>query len=134
MAITGSVFGSVLLDEMPRQLTAAGVPAQFASQFASGGGSALNNVAGVGNLGARILAQTPEQARPLVEPLIPAIVNGIHQAFSIATGATFVLGIGTALLAAGIALVVLPTTRMRHMEAGETAGVIPAGKLEPTAD
>jgi EmrB/QacA subfamily drug resistance transporter len=133
LAITGSIFGSVLIDEMPKQLTAAGVPAQFATQFASGSGSALNNVAGVGDLGARILAGVPEQARPSVEPLIPAIVNGIHQAFSIATGATFVLGIGTALLAAAIAVVVLPTTRMRHMEAGETA-VVPAGNLEPTAD
>jgi EmrB/QacA subfamily drug resistance transporter len=137
LAITGSIFGSVLIDEMPRQLTAAGVPAQFASQFAAGGGSALNNVAGVGDLGARILAQVPGQAKAQVAPLIPAIVNGIHQAFSLATAATFVVGIGTALFAALVALALLPNTRMRHMEAPEAASAAAPGRtpdLEPSAD
>jgi hypothetical protein len=35
-----------------------------------------------------------------MEPLIPANVKAIHEGFSIATGATFVVGIVTALLAA----------------------------------
>ena len=35
LAITGTLFGSTLLEEIPRQLTAAGVPAQFANQFAA---------------------------------------------------------------------------------------------------
>jgi EmrB/QacA subfamily drug resistance transporter len=132
LAFTGSIFGSVLLTEMPKQLTAAGVPPQFASQFASGGGAALNNLSGVGNLGASILAQVPAQARPQVEPLIPAIVAGIHQAFSIATSATFALGIGTALVGALVTLVVLPAARMRH---AETRAATPVRtELEPTAD
>src|SRR5436190_1707240 len=81
LALTGSIFGSVLLDEMPRQIQAAGVPADFASRFAQGGGAALNNFGGVGDLGAKILASIPEQARAQVQPLIPAIVHGIHVAF-----------------------------------------------------
>ena len=112
LAIAGTVFGSVLLEEIPRQLTSAGVPAEFANQFASGEGSALNDVAGIGDLGAAILAQVPEQFRPIVEPMIPAIVDGIHTAFSIATGATFIVGIVTALLAAVVILVFMPAGKV----------------------
>ncbi len=129
LAIVGSVFGSVFLDEMPGQLVAAGVPQQFADQFSSGGSQALNQVGGVGDLGASILAGVPEQARAQVEPLIPAIVDGIHQAFSLATDSTFVIGIITAVLAALVVLVVMPAARMGHVP-------IPGGsqlELEPVA-
>jgi EmrB/QacA subfamily drug resistance transporter len=133
LAITGSIFGSVMLEEVPKQLTAAGVPAQFATQFASGGGAALNNLARVGDLGASILAQVPAAFRPQVEPLIPAIVSGIHEAFSLATAATFTIGIITALVAAVIVLVVLPAGRMgESAEAYEPAA--PRGEPQPTAD
>jgi EmrB/QacA subfamily drug resistance transporter len=115
LAITGTIFGSTLLDEVPKQLVAAGVPSQFADQFA-GGGSAFNDLTNVGNLGDAILAQVPEQARALVEPMIPAIVDGIHTAFSIATGATFVVGIVSALLAAALILVIMPAGRMGESE------------------
>jgi hypothetical protein len=40
------------------------------------------------------------------------MVTGIHEAISIATASTFVVGIGTALLAALIVLVLLPGRRM----------------------
>jgi EmrB/QacA subfamily drug resistance transporter len=115
LAITGTIFGSTLLEEVPRQLVAAGVPSQFAGQFA-GGSSSFNNLTNVGDLGASILAQVPEQFRAAVEPLIPAMVDGIHTAFSIATGATFIVGIATALLAAVLILVVMPAGRMGESE------------------
>jgi MFS family permease len=129
LAITGTIFGSVLLEEMPKQITAAGVPQEFAGQFAQGGSSALNNLSGVGDLGARILATVPDDVRAQVEPLIPAIVQGIHEAFSIATSATFVLGIGAALLGAALVLIGLPGGRM-----GETTGAAaqaPTPEAEP---
>ena len=112
LAITGTIFGSVLLDEMPRQISAAGVPDQVAAGFTSGGSAALNNLSGVGDLGARILASIPAELRAQVEPFIPGIVKGIHAAFSIATAATFVVGIVTALLAAALVLFGLPSERM----------------------
>jgi EmrB/QacA subfamily drug resistance transporter len=115
LAITGTIFGSTLLEEVPRQLVAAGVPSQFAGQFA-GGSSSFNNLTDVGDLGASILAQVPEQFRAAVEPLIPAMVDGIHTAFSIATGATFLVGIATALLAALLIAVVMPAGRMGESE------------------
>jgi EmrB/QacA subfamily drug resistance transporter len=134
LAITGSIFGSVLLEEMPRQIAAAGVPPQFADQFAQGGASTLNNVAGVGNLGASILAQVPAALRAQVEPLVPAIVNGIHEAFSIATAATFVVGIATALLAAVVVLVFLPAGRMGEREEASRRSSAPSREFEPSAD
>jgi EmrB/QacA subfamily drug resistance transporter len=134
LAITGSIFGSVLLEEMPRQIAAAGVPPQFADQFAQGGASTLNNVAGVGDLGASILAQVPAALRAQVEPLVPAIVKGIHEAFSIATAATFVVGIATALLAAVVVLVFLPAGRMGEREEASRPSPAPSRELEPSAD
>jgi EmrB/QacA subfamily drug resistance transporter len=119
LAITGTIFGSTLLEETPAQLTRAGVPAQFADQFASADASQFNELTSVGDLGASILAQVPEQFRATVEPMIPAIVSGIHTAFSIATGATFVVGIVTALLAALVVAVVMPAGRIGQRE---TAG------------
>ena len=52
LAITGTIFTETLLKEVPEQLTAAGVPPQFAEGFASGGGNTLNQLTGVGDLGA----------------------------------------------------------------------------------
>ena len=112
LAITGTIFGSVMLEEVPRQMSAAGVPEQVVSGFQSGGSSTLNDLSRVGDLGASILAQVPEQFRAAVEPFIPAMVTGIHEAISIATASTFVVGIGTALLAALLVLVFLPGVKM----------------------
>jgi EmrB/QacA subfamily drug resistance transporter len=125
LAITGTMFGSTLLDEIPRQLTSAGVPAEFANEFASGGASTFNDFTSVGDLGASILAGVDEAARPFVEPLIPAIVDAIHTAFSIATGATFIVGIITALLAAALIAVLMPAGKIGEREeadAGQMAG------------
>jgi EmrB/QacA subfamily drug resistance transporter len=129
LALTGSIFGSVLLEEMPKQIAAQGVPADLAGQFAQGGSSALNSLSGVGDLGSRILASLPPDAQAQVEPLIPAIVNGIHQAFSIATAAMFVIGIGAALVAAALVLFGLPGGRMG--ESAEAGAGAPTFEPEP---
>jgi MFS family permease len=112
LAIAGTIFGSVVLDEVPKRMADAGVPEQFAGQFASGGSDFLNSISQVGDLGAAILAQVPDEFRSVVEPLIPGMVNAIHEAISIATGATFVLGIITALLAALVVLIVMPAGKI----------------------
>ena len=112
LAITGTIFGSVMFEEVPRQMLAAGVPEPVVSGFSSGGSSTLNDLSSVGDLGASILSQVPEAFRAQVEPFVPAMVTGIHEAISIATAATFVVGVGTALLAALVVLVLLPGRRM----------------------
>jgi len=114
LAVTGTVFAETLLSETPKQLTAAGVPPQFANAFASGGGDALNQLSGVGDLGSAILTQVPEPFRAAVEPLIPGIVNAIHTAFSLATASTFTIGIGTAIAAALVVLLVMPGQTAAH--------------------
>ncbi|HET9539435.1 MAG TPA: MDR family MFS transporter [Candidatus Limnocylindria bacterium] len=111
LAIAGTIFGSVVLEEVPKRMVEAGVPEDFAGQ-ASGGSDFLNSISQVGDLGAAILAQVPDQFKSVVEPLIPAMVNAIHQSISIATGATFVLGIVTALLAALVVLIVMPAGKI----------------------
>jgi MFS family permease len=134
LAITGTLFGSTLLAEVPRQLEAAGVPPQFANQFTSGDGSQFNELTSVGDMGASILAQVPEQFRATVEPMIPAMVDGIHTAFSIATGATFVVGIVTALLAALVVLVVMPARRMGEGSEADAAPAVDGRFPELAAD
>jgi EmrB/QacA subfamily drug resistance transporter len=119
LAVTGTLFGSVLLDEVPKQLTAVpGMPPEFVG--ALGGGGALDNLGSVGvDLGAAILAAVPPEFQALVEPLIPGIVNAIYTAFSIATAATFVVGIITSLIAAVLVLVVMPAGKMGEPTQGE---------------
>ena len=125
LALTGTIFGSKLLEEIPRQIVAAGVPQQVATGFASGGSSTLNTLSGVGDLGSRILASMPENVRAQMQPFIPGIVQGIHEAFSIATAATFTVGIVTALVATGLVLFGLPGGRMGESSPAE-AHVSPA--------
>jgi drug resistance transporter, EmrB/QacA subfamily len=128
LAITGTIFGTRLVDELPRQLTAAGVPQQVVSQFAGAGTGALDNLIGVGgDLGAQILALVPAAVRSAVEPLVPAIVGGIHNAFTIAVTAAFQVGVVSTILAAGAALI------MQEIPLRSTIGEAPAPAEAPGA-
>jgi len=111
LTIAGTLFADRLTTEIPAQLAASGVPRQVIDGFAGSGSSAID-VTGTGDLGARILASVPEAARATIEPLIPAIVSGIHEAFSVALAATFWVGIAGALIATA-AVVFLPEMPMR---------------------
>jgi hypothetical protein len=62
------------------------------------------DLTGTGDLGQRILAEVPPEFQAVVAPLIPNIVAGIHEAFSIAVGATFWWGIAGTLVAAVVVL------------------------------
>jgi hypothetical protein len=125
LAIAGTVFGSTIQTEAPHQvgneLLKAGLPqAQvdtFVGQFSSSGFK-LDDISAVGDMGARILAQVPEQFRPLVEPYVPNIVQGIHEAFSLAIASTMWLSVVATLiaLAAVIALREVPLRSTHHAE------------------
>ncbi len=101
LAITGTVFATTMARELPAAVGAAGVPPQVGQAL---GGGAAQALLGVGGSGASFLASVPPAARAVVEPYLPAIVSAAHSAFSIATGSTFALGIGTTLTAAGLVL------------------------------
>jgi EmrB/QacA subfamily drug resistance transporter len=134
LAITGTIFAETMLDEVPRQLASRNLPDEVVAQVSAGGNQALNQLSGVGDLGAGILAAAPPEARPILEPLIPAIVDGIHSAFSIATGATFLVGIVAAVAAAVIALIVLPAARGAIAVQRETEVPPTAARPELSAD
>ncbi len=133
LAITGTIFGTSLVEEAPRQLSAADLPPELAAALA-GGGVQPDAIGGVGDLGAAILAQVPAAFRAQVEPFIPAIVDAIHQAFSIATANTFIIGIGASLLAAGL-VAMLKEVPMRHEVPAPGSGAVHAGRAvgEPGA-
>ena len=103
LALTGTIFATTLSEELPRQLTAANVPPEVAGAIFGGGGS-LDALTGVGDLGTAILAAVPAAAKESVAPFVPAIVDAIYRAFSIATSNTFLLGIVAAVVAAGLVL------------------------------
>jgi EmrB/QacA subfamily drug resistance transporter len=124
LAITGTIFASTLTDEVPRQVAAAEIPPELAEMMAQGG-LATEQLTAVGDLGAAILAGVPEAMRAQVEPSIPALVDAIHQAFSLATSDTFLVGVVTSLIAAGLVLFL----RERSREAVEPDAEV--GSLEP---
>jgi len=103
LAITGTIFATSMTREVPGALGAAGVPPEVGGVLANSGGAAAA-LTGVGDTGAALLASLPAEARTLVEPYVPAIIEAIHAAFSIATASTFVVGIATTLVAAGLTL------------------------------
>jgi EmrB/QacA subfamily drug resistance transporter len=104
LAVTGTIFATSLADELPGQLTAAGVPPEIGSALAGSGGGGLDTLTGVGDLGTAILAAIPEAVRAQVAPFVPNIVDAIYAAFSIATANTFVIGIAASAVAAGLVL------------------------------
>ncbi len=67
-----------------------------------GGGQAMSLVEVGKPLGETILAAIPEPIRSQVAPFIDQIVNGIHQAFSVAIGEVFLIGAGTTLVALAV--------------------------------
>jgi EmrB/QacA subfamily drug resistance transporter len=128
LAVTGTIFATSLADQLPSQLVAKGVPADVGGALAGSGGG-LDSLTGVGDLGAAILAALPEAARAQVQPFIPAIVDAIHAAFSVATANTFVLGIGASLVAAGLVLLLREapaTATVDDLASGEQGGATTA--------
>jgi EmrB/QacA subfamily drug resistance transporter len=123
LALLGTVFGNRLTAEIPTQLVAGGVPQAFVDQFqSSGGGSSGLPLAGQ-DLGVAILARVPEAVRPIVEPLIPKIVFGIHQAFSLAVTEVFMIGVVTTIVSLVVAAV------MRELPLRSSMGARDAGAV-----
>jgi EmrB/QacA subfamily drug resistance transporter len=127
LAIAGTIFGSQLTNLLPERLAANGVPGQALDLLQAQGGGAfdLNNLVGVGtDLGAAILEQVPEQARPIVEPAIPTIVASIYEAISFAIASVFWLGVLAAVIAFVAVLVI------RELPLRTTLGPVPARRAD----
>jgi hypothetical protein len=133
LAFVGTIFGTVFKEDLVPQMAAAGVPQPIIAGFSQGGGAFdTNQLTGVGDLGATILANVPAQFQDAVRPAIPAIVEGIHGAFSLAVGQTFWLGVAGSVVAvlAAIAIKELP------LRASNAAAPEPRARLTsaPAAD
>jgi hypothetical protein len=87
------------------------------------GGQGFNNLTSVGDLGARILAGVPAEAKALVEPLIPQIVLGIHQAMSLAIANSMWLGVIAAMISVGVALLI-PEVALRREHNAQSAAAV----------
>ncbi len=134
LAVAGTLFGTRLSDLIPQRLVAAGVPTQFVAQFSArgsgGGGFDLNQLVGVGgdtSLGQTILNGVPAQYRTAVEPVIPNIVAGIHDAISLAIASVFWLGVATSILAIVAALIIRELPLRSQVGAGQVPGAAPVG-------
>lgn len=115
LTIVGTVFSSRFSAEIPEQLVQAGVPRAMVEQFAARGTSGTSEIVGVGqDLGAQILVSVPAQFRALVEPLVPNIVAGIHEAFSVAIGGSLLVGVAAMLVALGAAVLVQDIPLREH--------------------
>jgi MFS family permease len=123
LTLAGTVLANRLVTEIPIQLVAAGVPKPVVDGFAGGGAVDLT---GTGDLGQRILAAVPADAKAAIAPLIPNIVQGIHEAFSIAIASTFWVGIVGALVAF-VFVLFLQEQPMRSTFEIEEPAIVPGG-------
>jgi EmrB/QacA subfamily drug resistance transporter len=128
LALLGTVFGNRLAAELPGQMVAAGVPQQMVDQFAGKGGAAgAENLLQVGgDLGQTLLALVPPPFQDAVKPLIPNIVNAIHQAFSISIGEVFLIGAGTTVAAFVVSLAMREIPLRTSFESRGGAGAVGA--------
>jgi EmrB/QacA subfamily drug resistance transporter len=133
LALAGTVFGSSLAAGIPTQLSKAGVPRQIVDQFGSSQALTGGDVTSVGvDLGKQILSQVPEQFRPLVQPVIPRIVAGIHEAFSLAISDALWLGVAAAAVGVVLVTTLLPELPLRG-HVGEAAPASDTGGPAPIA-
>jgi hypothetical protein len=122
LAISGPIFSTAFQDQLPGRMTANGVPEALASRMTSGRGAVASEAStNVGDLGAQILAALPPEARAVVEPFIGGIVEAMHEAFSLATGTAFWIGIA-AVAVAFLVLLPLRETRLPLERLAEIRG------------
>jgi EmrB/QacA subfamily drug resistance transporter len=125
LALLGTVFGQRLTAELPGQLAAAGVPAQFAGQFGGVGGNSESLIQVGTDLGTSILAKVPAQLHDVVAPLIPNIVHGIYQAYSISVGSVYQIGMFTTIAALVVAFA------MKELPLRTAQGAGPSAAKDP---
>ena len=122
LAISGSIFSAAFEDRLPERMSAAGIPDGLATSLTSGTGAVASEAStNVGDLGSAILAALPVDARTAVEPFVGAIVTAMHEAFSLATGTAFWIGIA-AVAVAFLVLLPLRETRLPLERLAEIRG------------
>jgi len=124
LAIVGTIFAQSFSEQLGPQMTTAGVPPEVVAGFgqaAASGQLDFNQLTGVGDLGAAIVAAFPQ-----VAPFVTQIVAGIHEAFSIAVAQTFWIGEVAAAIAA-VAAATMHEYALRTSQGPATAAAPGAG-------
>jgi EmrB/QacA subfamily drug resistance transporter len=132
LAISGTLFGQSFTQLLPGRLLAHGVPRHITIGFATGGSSSRSSGSLTGvNLAATLSRSLPAHLSPASRSywqhvLIPRIVAGVHDAFSLAIGNVFWLTVGGGVVAfcATLAVADLPL-RDRAAASAETADLVP---------
>jgi EmrB/QacA subfamily drug resistance transporter len=97
LTLAGTILADRLQTETAVQIIKQGVPAQALAGFSpSSPAAAQLDLFGTGDLAGRLATVIPPEA----QAVIPLIVKGVHEAFSIAIASTFWIGIGGAIVAA----------------------------------
>jgi hypothetical protein len=99
-------------------MTASGVPAAVVNGFTqamNSGALDFNQLTGTGDLGQSIAA-----AQPALAPVVPQIVAGIHEAFSLGVASTFIIGVGAAIVAA-LAAAAMQELKLRQSTPAQAA-------------
>ncbi|MFN8519684.1 MAG: MDR family MFS transporter [Chloroflexota bacterium] len=121
LALVSTMFASDFAAKMQPQMVAAGVPPEVATAIASTAGS-TDTLSQVGSSlsetmaqGAAFLAQQLGMTVEAFQALIPSIVSGIYEAFSLAVAGTFWLGVAMSAVALVAVVVGLPEMPLRGM-------------------
>jgi EmrB/QacA subfamily drug resistance transporter len=131
LAIVGTIFASSFQSEIGPQMTASGVPDAVVSGFTQAmhsGALDFNQLTGTGDLGASIAA-----AQPALAPIVPKIVAGIHQAFSLGVASTFLIGVGASLVAA-LAAAAMEELKLRSRNTAAATATAPQRPAVPATD
>jgi EmrB/QacA subfamily drug resistance transporter len=131
LAIVGTIFASSFQSEIGPQMTVAGVPDAVVTGFTQAmhsGALDFNQLTGTGNLGQSIAA-----AQPALAPVVPQIVAGIHQAFSLGVASTFIIGVGASILAA-FAAAAMQELKLRQSNTAAATAAAPQRPAMPATD
>jgi EmrB/QacA subfamily drug resistance transporter len=109
LAIAGTLFSQEFTQKLPGRLVANGVPGQLVKRFSSGNSSSSG-----GNLtGVNLTAQLNHTLPPSLHGVVPHIVTGINEAFTLAVAQVFWLTVGASVLAF-VAIAFLPNLQLRE--------------------
>ncbi len=125
LAVAGTFFGSRIVTNIGEQVTAAGIPPEFAQNLSAGNFDRNSLGAGV-DLAATLTtainaAPIPDAIKQQALGFVPTIVGAIHQAMAITIGEIFWLGVIAMILAIGAAVLIpeLPLRSHARERSGE---------------
>lgn len=127
LAVAGELFGQQFSTKLVQQLTAHGVPARVIQHFEAGG-STTGSLTGVG-----LHTSLQHSLPPALLHLIPNIIAGVDDAFSLAVGEVFWLTVAAGLVAL-VASLLLPNVPLRGRQPGSAmaADTIPGADVPST--